>query len=393
MRTAAERHLVFFSDCPYYGGAEGYLVLLAAARPTAGWRLSALVPAGEGGEILAARLERAGVAVQRYRLPPIPSRGRLKPLGTLPARLVRGAADWWRLYRRLAALRGDVLHLNLPSVYDGRHSLPAVLAKWAGCGRVVTTEHLPMVRPARRRLGIKRLCSTAIDAIIVHTRWNRAALADYHRMPVAKMAIIPNGSAPAPKMDAQRRRDLRAQLGLEPETVGLVIVGRLTARKGHRLLLEALRRLADELLPPWRLLIVGDGEEEEALRAQSAAAGLEQRVAFLGHREDARLIMAAADLLLLPSTLETQPLVLTEAMAAGRPVVAARIFGIPEIVSDGQTGVLVPPGDVEALATATRRLIEDPRVRAEFGAAGFRRYQEQFRLEVMAERTYRVLSG
>ena len=110
MARSPARHLVFFSDCPYYGGAEAYLGLLAEARPTPGWRLSALVPEGERGEVLAERLARADVTVERY--------------------AVGGWADprfWRRLAGRLRALGGDVLHLNLPSVYDARLSVPAWL--------------------------------------------------------------------------------------------------------------------------------------------------------------------------------------------------------------------------------------------------------------------------
>lgn len=393
MGIAATRHLVLFSDCPYYGGAEAYLVLLARARPSGAWRLSALVPAGEAGEILAQKLAASGVGVRRYRVPPIPSRRALRPWRTLPARIASGWRDWRDLGRALRDLRGEVLHLNLPSVYDARHSLPALLARCAGYRRVVTTEHLPMVLRARRRMVVKWLLAPWIDAIIVHTEWNRERLARYHHMPRRRMRVIPNGSADVAPLSVEDRERLRRSLGVAPGVVALAIVARLTERKGHRHLLAALARLPrGGQLPAWRLLAVGEGEEAEALARLAAELGIADRVAFLGYRDDAQAIIQASELLVLPSLLETQPLVLTEAMAAGRPVLATSIYGIPEIVAAEETGLLVPPGDEAALEQALERLIGDPGLRDRLGAAGRRRFESLFTVELMAERSYGVLS-
>jgi hypothetical protein len=232
MGTAAPRHVVFFSDCPYYGGAEAYLVLLARARPGPQWRLSALVPEGEPGAILAAKLSSAGVEVARYRVPPIPSRRQLRAPGSLRDRARDGLSRWRQLDRALREFNGDILHLNLPSVYDARLSLPAYLARRAGYRRIVTTEHLPMVPRARRMLLVKRLLAPAIDAIIVHTEWNRDRLARYHHMPRGRMHVIPNGSPEAPAMSVEARRSLREGVGLDENMVGLAVVARLTARGG-----------------------------------------------------------------------------------------------------------------------------------------------------------------
>ena len=369
----AERHLVFFCDPPYYGGAEGYIALLAQARPSERWRLSALLPAGEGGEILAGKLAALGVTVRRFRM--------------------RYWADprlWREVREHLREIGGEVLHMNLPSVYDARRSVPATLAKQAGYRRVVTTEHLPMVPRARRRMVVKMLLSTPIDAIIVHTEWNRGILSRYHHMPRRKMHVIPNGSAPAPVMSAAEREALRAQLGIGPAQVGIVIVARLTERKGHRFLLDALAQIEGG---DWKLLIVGDGEEEEALRQQTATLGLTESVGLLGFRDDVRQIIHAADLMALPSLIETQPLVITEAMASGLPVVATNIYGIPEIITDGETGRLVATEAPAPLAEALRELISDSGRRQAMGAAARQRYEEHFTLDLMARRTYAVLWG
>jgi len=251
-----------------------------------------------------------------------------------------------------------------------------------------------MVLRARRRMVVKIFTTTAIDAVIVHTAWNRERLAHYHHVPLSKIVVIPNGSAEAPAMTAEARGALRARLGVAGAATAVAMVGRLTERKGHRFLLEALARLArGGFAPEWRLWVVGTGEEQEALSAQAARLGLDGRVSFLGYREDAREIIHACDLLVLPSLLETQPLVITEAMASARPVIATAIYGIPEIVADGVSGCLVPAGEEEPLAAALARLITDRALAARMGQAGRRRYEERFTLARMAERTYGVLVG
>ncbi|MFH1145156.1 MAG: glycosyltransferase family 4 protein [Candidatus Eisenbacteria bacterium] len=375
MRPEGRRHLVFFADCPYYAGAEAYVGMLAEAAPQ-GWRLSALVPEGDPGELLARRLGAAGVEVLRMRL-----------------RAWRHPALWREISALLRQLNGDRLHLNIPSVYDARLSVPAVIAKRLGYERIVSTEHLPMVPRARRRMLVKMLTSRAIDAIIVHTEWNRERLARYHHMPAGKIVVIPNGSPEAPAITPEARRELRRSLGAERDETAIAVVGRLTARKGHRFLLEALSRLEADLREAWRLWVVGTGEEREALIEQAARLGIAARVNFLGQRDDAREIIGVCDMLVLPSLLETQPLVLTEAMAAARPVVSTAIYGIPEIVADGVTGCLVPPAEIEPLAQSLARLIRDPDLARRLGAAGRERYEALFTLRQMAERTYRVFEG
>jgi len=376
MGSPGTHHLVFFSDCPYYGGAEGYLGMLAEAAP-AGWRISAIVPAGKPGEILARRFERAGAEVLRFR----------KASWTSPAL-------WSEVRGHLARLGGDRLHLNLPSVYDACLSVPAVLAKRAGYRRVVSTEHLPMVARARRRVPIKLAMTTAIDAIIVNTAWNRDRLAHYHHVPLRKIVIIPNGSAESPALAPEARRALRAGLGAADDDVVLAIVARLTERKGHRFLFAALQAIArEEPERRWRLWVVGDGEEREQLGAQAEALGLAGRISFLGHRDDVREVIHACDLMVLPSLLETQPFVLTEAMASARPIVTTAIYGIPEIVADGVTGCLVPPGEVPPLTRAVARLMAEPETRRRMGEAGRRRYEERFTVEMVAARTYGVIAG
>jgi len=312
------KHLVFFADPDYYGGAEGIIAMLAEGRPKTGWRLSAMIPHGDGGEVLANKMSLCGVEVHRFRM--------------------RSFADprlWWEIASLLRRIGGEILHLNLPYVYSSCLTVPALLAKLVGYKRVVTTEHLPMVDRARTRMMIKMALVPWIDKILVQTEWNKNILVSKHHMPSGKILVIPNGAAEPPHLEAAERETLRKDLEVAPDEVAIGMVGSLIKRKGHRFLFEALSQIKET---NWRLLIIGEGEEEEVLRRQVDELGLASRIQFLGFRLDVRRIIAACDMLVLPSTLETQPLVITEAMSSGLPVVASAIYGIPETIEDQKEG-------------------------------------------------------
>ena len=130
----------------------------------------------------------------------------------------------------------------------------------------------------------------------------------------------------------------------------LVVVARLHPEKGHEYLFQAMARLKGQTDRRVLLLVVGTGPFDQAYREQVRTLGCEEQVRFTGFRRDVPDLMAAADLVVLPSVAEAFGLVLTEALYLGTPVVATRVGGIPEIISDGIDGVLVPPANSEALA-------------------------------------------
>lgn len=175
--------------------------------------------------------------------------------------------------------------------------------------------------------------------------------------------------------------------GREPAVVpgasageGLLFVGRLRVRKGVELLLEAVSRLAAEA-PDLTLAIVGDGERRASLERASRRLGLEDRVRFVGRQgaREVRELLARCRALVVPSTYEGMPLVVLEAMEAARPVVASGVSGIPEVVSDGETGWLVPPEDAAALAAALLAMWRDPREAARRGRNGKARLEARYR--------------
>ncbi|HSS75166.1 MAG TPA: glycosyltransferase [Thermoanaerobaculia bacterium] len=199
--------------------------------------------------------------------------------------------------------------------------------------------------------------------------------------------------APSAVTAAEIRRDYRVDaVGVIPNVTGglvvestevptdergyLLFVGRLRIRKGVEVLLEALRDL-----PGAKLRIAGDGEHRERLERRAGELKLGKAVTFLGNRGagDVRRLLAGAAALVVPSTYEGMPLVVLEAMAAGVPVVASAVSGIPEVVVDGETGWLVPPEDPRALRQALEDVLARPEEARRRGEAGRRRVEERYR--------------
>ena len=168
---------------------------------------------------------------------------------------------------------------------------------------------------------------------------------------------------------------------LEADVPTIVSVGRLHEPKDFVTLAQALR-----VLPAgtFRAEIVGDGPDRPDVEAALAAGGVRQAVELAGERDDVPERLAAADVFVLSSRSECMPISVLEAMAAGLPVVASAVGGLPEMVEDGHTGYLVAPGDAAALGEALARLVADPDLRRRMGAAGRRRARERFDLPAFA---------
>ena len=176
--------------------------------------------------------------------------------------------------------------------------------------------------------------------------------------------------------------ELRADPGRSP--VRICSVARLEAPKDHAALLAALSRLRPQ---PWSLDLVGEGPLESSIRAQAVSLGIADRIHFLGYRQDPAATLAAAQLFVLSSRSEAFPRSLLEAMRAGLPMVATDVGGVGEGIAPGITGLLVRPGDPEALAAAIGELAASPELRVRMGAAARACYEARFRLERMVETT------
>jgi glycosyltransferase involved in cell wall biosynthesis len=202
--------------------------------------------------------------------------------------------------------------------------------------------------------------------------------------------VVPNGIDTS-IFRPRDRDEVRAELGLPPAPL-VVGVGRLNAEKSFDVALRALAGLDPALGA--QLVVVGDGEEREALARLTSELGLEERAHFVGPKpaEAVAAYMAASDVFVFPTQRdEAQGMVLPQAMASGAAVIASSIGAIPEIVQEpGRNGILVPPGDVAALTRELELLLRDDALRARLGAAARLRAEEEYTLERMVERTLAV---
>jgi L-malate glycosyltransferase len=201
---------------------------------------------------------------------------------------------------------------------------------------------------------------------------------------VVDVRVIYNGVDAAPP--TRPRAEVRAELGIGPDEVVAIQVANLLPVKAHDILVRALARLRDQGV---RLLMlaVGDGPERPNIEALAAELGLgKERLRLLGFRSDVPDLLGAADFFVLPSRMEGLPLAALEAMAQRLPVVTTRVGGIPEVVFDGEHGLLVPSDDPDALAAAMGKLANDEGLRAALGQAAAARARDDFSFERMTDK-------
>jgi glycosyltransferase involved in cell wall biosynthesis len=274
----------------------------------------------------------------------------------------------------LRRLRVDVLHTHTQVA-------PNVLGRIAGrlAGAKVIS-HLHIENHFRRN-ALARLVHLTLDnatasmcaRIVAVSEDTRRALIE-QGYPPDRIEVVYNG------IDVPDAANATAEPGL------VVEVARLAEVKGQRTLIHAIAEVDGA-----RALLVGEdleqgGAYEGELRREAERIGVADRVELAGYRADATELMARAAVVALPSTTEGLPIVLLEAMARSRPVVATPVGGVPELVDDGETGLLVPPGDAPALAAALSRLLGEPELASRLGAAGRERVRSRFSAEAQERR-------
>jgi len=305
----------------------------------------------------------------------LPIRWHLDP--TLPSRLDD-------LLRRAPF---DVLHAHLP---HGEVYGELAMRKFPARPLIVSRHNddrfrrwpllRPVFAPSLRRAG----------RIIAISQAMRRFLIAVEKADPGKIDVVPYGmDADACERSAHPGAFRRAIAATSEPIVGFV--GRLTRQKGVDVLLRAFAQV-ETRLPEARLVLAGDGPDRPALEKLARSLGL-RRAMFLGWRNDIADIMADVSLLAVPSRWEGFGLVALEAMALGKPVVAARVSALPEIVVPGETGLLVSPGDETELAEAMLSLLSDPARAGQMGRAGNARVRSEFPVERMARRTAEIYSS
>lgn len=294
---------------------------------------------------------------------------------------LQGKADFAALRRLLALWRADrpqIVHTHL--YHAGL--IGRLAAHRLGISPVVVHQHGPEQARSQLRSLLDRLLSPWAERYVVSCRAVADTLASRECIPAGRITIIPNGVDPQAiplTGSAFKPKGWPAP----PGAFVAGCVGRLSLEKGQAVLLRALAALG-AIEPPVHAVFLGEGAELPELQALAQSLGVAERAHWMGLRRDVPSWLASFDLFALPSDWEGVSLALLESMAAGLPAVATRTGGTPEVVVDGETGLLVAPRDPQALAGAIRRLHADSELRLRMGQAARLRLLERFTLDGVA---------
>jgi len=296
---------------------------------------------------------------------------------------IRRALDWACFRDLVTQIRQDRLDL----VHSHEFTMAvygAAAAGAAGCPHVTTMHgNQTMTAALRRRIALRWAFRRSAATIAVSAETRRHLDTALGLAPGVVQVIL-NGVPDRPGDPIPIRREL----GVRPDELLLVAVGNLDTRKGHIFLLQALQQLSGAgLRIPWRVAIAGGrgGDQREALEGFAREHGFQDRLHLLTQREDIPNLLAAADVFAMPSLWEGLPLALLEAMLAGKAIVASRISGIPEAVTDEVEGLLCLPGDVASLAGALGRLLPNAQLRSRLAEAALTRARRDFTVGAMVD--------
>ncbi len=369
------------------GGAEFCLARIMKAADMAGAQVFCWTPAEARIRTLFAN-EEANI-VQFLNWPPVA--GEAKPVGQSSWRPIKRLIRFWSearaLRREFARRQPDLVFINVAGA-----EAAALGARLAGANRI-TLYH----GPARLVGGFLRMLIDLILKIV--TAWsvpltihvsesNRRGWCRLCRYPTLRTQVILNGvPGPRPAIDVHAKR---LELGIPNEAFIFCFPARFSWMKGHSYLLEAIGAGPNDFSGS-QVLLCGEGEDEAALRAQCERLSLTAIVQFLGWRTDIREIIQASDCVVLPSLYESFSLAALEAAMEGRPLIATKVGGFPEIVWEEQTGILVPPKSPAELRQAMLRVMANREWAAELGRHARQRALTQFTVERMLSEYVRVI--
>ena len=390
--TSGNGKVVICIPCLLVGGTEMHALALARALVEGGYAVT-VCAYYEHDPLMVQEVERAGA--------------RVRLLGLKRQRGLRGMARLARELRR-------VFHEEHPRFVHVEYMTPGVApivtarlcrmpSTWLGPGpRVLATVHVPG-RHYGRHIWLPRMAARLCDVFLCVSQaaeeafFGSGALFDEALLRQGRRHFTIHNAVDLDEVDAiiasGRPAAKRRELGLEGHPV-VGVVGRLSREKGQRWLLDAMGKVVRRL-PSARLVVVGDGASREELVAHAERVGLNGRVVWAGKvpREEALVHFGLMDVVAVPSLWEGFGLSAVEAMAFGKPVVASDVDGLREVVSDRQTGLLVPCEDAGAMADALVGLLREPVMVRRLGAAGRLRVEERFSARAFAERHRRLYAA
>ena len=285
-------------------------------------------------------------------------------------------ASAMRFRRLVRKANANLVHAHLPAM--------GAVARLVSPVPVVYTEHNIAASYRRPVQLANRYTYSRNAAVLAVSDAVGESISDY---PTKRKQVVPNGVSVPGKVDTS---SVRNELGLEPGVELVVHVGNIRPHKGHHNLVDAVALVGHKGLS---IVSIGgeknDGDLAE-IRAYAAEKGVSDRIRFLGRRDDALKFMAAADIYVNPADVEGLPVSILEALALGRPVVATAVGGVPSIIEDAHTGLLVPPKDPAALAAGIDRLANNREFAISLGEQGRKLVETQYSLEAMVRTTEAV---
>lgn len=300
--------------------------------------------------------------------------------------IIHGNVDvglYRRLWSALRARQPDIVHTHLLHA-----DLFAIPPAWLMRRPVIISSRHndDAFRLKSYQRVLNRWLWRMTDAGIAISEAVRRFSIDVEGVPEDRIQTIYYGYDPEPCDPVALRREVRAELGIPPEQVVIGMVCRLIEQKGIPHGIRAFHKIAGHF-PEAQLVIAGEGNLRQSLEAEARALKLEDRVRFLGWRADGARVMAAYDIFLMPSLWEGFGLVMLEAMGHSLPIIGSAVSAIPEVVVNGETGLLVPPRDEVGLADALALLLRDAPLRKHMGLMGQERLETRFSVDKMVEET------
>lgn len=291
---------------------------------------------------------------------------------------------WRRLVGEMRERRIDILHTHM----IGPNFWGALLAPRARVPVFIAHEHTwSWEGQPLRRIIDRQLIARRADAFVAVSRFDQKQMTKVEGIPPAKTRFVPIGIASAERTAGGS--GIRAELGIDPSQPVVGLVGFLRPQKAYEVMLEATCTLLQEF-PNLRVLIVGGdvrgSAEKSRLERLVSELGLAEVVSFLDFRADVLDVIDAFDVAAQTSDFEGTPQSILEFMEAGKPVVATRVGGVPDLVRDGETGFLVAPRDPDGLAVSIGNLLRDPNRAAAMGRAGQMLRRSEFTIEAMIAR-------
>ena len=273
--------------------------------------------------------------------------------------------------------------------------LARITGKWSNIPAMISTIQMPVegfnVSWIKKLIYIvlDRTSERFVDKYIVPSQFLKDHLINKHGVDKNKISLIHNGVEISECSSETESSNIRKESGIGIDAPLIGAIGRMVWQKGFVFMIEAIPIILNTI-PETMFLIVGDGPMREELHVKSKKLGVKDKIIFTGFRSDIKEILSAIDLLIVPSILEGFPMIILEAMAMAKPIVATNIDGITEQITDGEDGVLVLPRNPEAIAEAIIKVYNNREFTAKIGLAARKKVENEFSVEKMITETEKV---